>query len=68
MLSAWLSRGRIMSGHTCGSCHVERVVSEERPVVSGYVMRALECPNCKNVLKLVVRDRWLPLTARRAVS
>ena len=57
-----------MSGHTCGSCHVERVVSEETPVVRGYVMRAFECPNCKNVLKLVVRDRWLPLTARRAVS
>ena len=47
-----------MSEHECGSCQVERSVIAVTPVITGYAMKALECPNCKNVLKLVVRYRF----------
>jgi len=28
------------------------------PVTRGYAMKALECPKCKSVLRLVVRYSW----------
>ena len=51
-----------MSGHQCCSCQVERAVREVTPVIRGYAMKALECPQCKSVLRLVVRHRWPPGT------
>jgi hypothetical protein len=47
-----------MSGHQCYSCQVERAVRAVTPVIKGYAMKALECPKCKNVLRLVVRHRF----------
>jgi hypothetical protein len=47
-----------MSGHECGSCQVERAIIAVTPVIRGYAMKAFECPNCKSVLKLVVRHHF----------
>ena len=46
-----------MSGHECGFCHVERAIIAVTPVVKGYAMKALECPKCKSVVRLVVMHR-----------
>ena len=53
--SALLIRGGAMSGHQCSSCQVERAVREVTPVTRGYAEKALECPKCKSILRLVVR-------------
>ena len=51
-----------MSGHECGFCHVERAVIAVTPVVKGYAMKALECPKCRSVVRLVVMYRLPPDT------
>jgi hypothetical protein len=43
-----------MSGHECVFCHVERAVTAVTPVIKGYAMKALECPKCRTVVRLIV--------------
>ena len=47
-----------MSGHECGFCHVERAVTAVTPVIKGYAMKALECPKCRSVVRLVVMHHF----------
>src|ERR1700730_12026544 len=41
----------------CIACNVKRVVIQVTLVARGYEMRSLECPECSNLLRLVVRHR-----------
>ena len=43
----------------CIACNVKRVVIQVTLVARGYEMRSLECPQCSNLLRLVVRHRRL---------
>jgi hypothetical protein len=39
----------------CIACNVKRIVIAVTPVAKGYEMRSLECPQCSNLLRLVLR-------------
>jgi hypothetical protein len=52
-----------MSGHECSCCQVERAITAVTPVIKGYAMKAFECPQCKTVLRLVVRHTFPKGTA-----
>jgi hypothetical protein len=41
----------------CIACNVKRVVIQVTLVARGYEMRSLECPQCSNLLRLLVRHR-----------
>jgi hypothetical protein len=41
----------------CIACNVKRIVIGVTPVARGYEMRSLACPQCSNLLRLVVRHR-----------
>jgi hypothetical protein len=38
----------------CIACNVKRIVTAVTPVAAGYEMLSLECPQCSNLLMLVV--------------
>jgi hypothetical protein len=40
----------------CIACNVKRIVIGITPVARGYEMRSLECPQCSNLLRLVLRS------------
>ena len=40
----------------CIACNVKRIVIGITPVARGYEMRSLECPQCGNLLRLVLRS------------
>jgi transcription elongation factor Elf1 len=54
----------------CITCNVKRIVIGVTPVARGYEMRSLECPQCSNLLRLVVRHRrpYTPKTLGRRVA
>jgi hypothetical protein len=39
----------------CIACNVPRTLIQVTPVARGYEMRSLECPQCSNVFRLVLR-------------
>jgi transcription elongation factor Elf1 len=39
----------------CIACNVKRIIIAVTPVAKGYEMRCLECPQCSNLLRLVLR-------------
>jgi DNA-directed RNA polymerase subunit RPC12/RpoP len=41
----------------CIACNVKRIVIGVTPVARGYEMRSLECPQCSNLYRLVLRHR-----------
>jgi hypothetical protein len=41
----------------CIACNVKRIVIAITPVAAGYEMLSLECPQCSNLLMLVVPHR-----------
>jgi DNA-directed RNA polymerase subunit RPC12/RpoP len=41
----------------CSACHVKRIVIGVTLVARGYEMRSLECPQCSNLFRFVVRHR-----------
>ena len=41
----------------CIACNVKRMVIAVTPVATGYEMLSLECPQCSNLLMLVVPNR-----------
>ena len=41
----------------CIACNVKRIVRAVTPVATGYEMLSLECPQCSNLLMLVVPHR-----------
>jgi transcription elongation factor Elf1 len=41
----------------CIACNVKRIVIAVTPVARGYVMRSLECPQCSDLFRIVVRHR-----------
>jgi hypothetical protein len=47
----------MVSEATCIACNVKRIVVAVTPVARGHEMRSLECPQCSNLLMLVVRHR-----------
>jgi len=49
----------------CIACSVKRIVTQVTPVAKEYEMRDLECPQCSNLLRLVVRHRRLYTVGRR---
>jgi transcription elongation factor Elf1 len=42
----------------CIACNVKRIVIAVTPVAKGYEMRSLECPQCSNLLRLVLQNAW----------
>jgi hypothetical protein len=49
----------------CIACNVKRIVIAVTPVARGYEMRSLECPQCSNLLRLVVQHRRPYTVGRR---
>src|SRR5712672_2582195 len=47
----------MVSEATCIACNVKRVVKGVTPVARGYELRSLECPQCKDLFRIVVRHR-----------
>jgi DNA-directed RNA polymerase subunit RPC12/RpoP len=41
----------------CIACNVKRIVKGVTPVVRGYAVQSLECPQCSNLFRIVVRHR-----------
>ena len=41
----------------CIACNVKRIVIAVTPVARGYEMRSLECPQCSNLFRIIVRQR-----------
>jgi DNA-directed RNA polymerase subunit RPC12/RpoP len=51
-------KGKAMdSGPKCSACNVKRIVIGISPVARGYVMQSLECPQCSDLFRIVVRHR-----------
>jgi hypothetical protein len=51
----------------CIACNVKRIVIAVTPVATGYEMLSLECPQCSNLLMLVVPHRGAHESERRIV-
>jgi hypothetical protein len=51
----------------CIACNVKRIVTAVTPVAAGYEMLSLECPECSNLLMLVVPHRGARELERRIV-
>jgi hypothetical protein len=51
----------------CIACNVKRIVTAVTPVATGYEMLSLECPQCSNLLMLVVPHRGARELERRIV-
>jgi hypothetical protein len=49
---------------TCLACNVARNVIGVIPTAGGYEIRTFQCPECKSILKLVVRDEPAPAPER----
>ncbi len=47
----------MVSEATCIACNVKRILKEVTPVARGYVMQSLECPECSELFRIVVRHR-----------
>jgi DNA-directed RNA polymerase subunit RPC12/RpoP len=47
----------MVSEATCIACDVKRIVKGVTPVARGYVMQSLECPQCSDLFRIVVRHR-----------
>ena len=50
---------------SCIACNVKRNFTGAARVAYGYEISAFECPQCKSVLKLVVRGNLGPLPKAR---
>jgi len=44
-----------MAAPKCMACNVERRLAAVEPIAEHYEIRSFECPNCKTVIRLVVR-------------
>jgi hypothetical protein len=49
----------------CIACNVKRIIIGITLVARGYEMRSLECPQCNNLFRIVVRQRRPVRTPRR---
>jgi DNA-directed RNA polymerase subunit RPC12/RpoP len=47
----------LVSEATCIACNVKRIVKGVTSVARGYVMQSLECPQCSELFRIVVRHR-----------
>src|SRR6267142_3914274 len=58
-LKCWVPtrNSAMVAESACITCSVKRIVIGVTPVARGYEMRSLECPQCRNLFRLVVRHR-----------